>query len=310
MRKISKKHRNKPRKRKQRTKAATPPKQTGGFFSSKFNCCAGGLGIAVAVTAAAFSLGSTSDLINAESDARIRTACPQISNVQTATIRSDWNSYTALINGTSIGGLKHLTQMSETTIDIVGHKLVEILKADKYEQFYMDVDSLGGSVLTALLYTKAMKESSARIITSSDTIAASGGSVILFAGTPGYRYASSSTTIVVHTARVGQDKIRFIEDFKPEQAEYRGLKKANGWLRDQYEELSVTGITKPCVKALIRGKDDMLISPNIALKLGWIDAVKNVNWWTGKYDGTITVRADDPRAQPKVPAQTIQARLN
>jgi len=77
---------------------------------------------------------------------------------------------------------------------------------------------------------------------------------------------------------------------------YARLRDANDRIQQEYVSLSHGQIDLDCAQSVVRGKDDVLVHPETALRFQWVDTVYNIDTETKALDGTMTVRHTDPRA--------------
>lgn len=274
----------------------------------------------------------SSNLIDARSDTKILAACPQIKDVKT--VRIYVGDITTNFGGKReniVGDIRRQEQPAVITTGF-GFAIALMPQPDPHDVRFRDLDkaprnarrtynisSLGGEFTVSATYAHLMQKSSATIVTNIEKIAASGATLMAFAGTEGHRWVSSDALIIVHATRgilkpkdvkPGESRLRFQQDFPEDSKEHEALAKMNDWIRTKYREFSTTGITEECVATLIRGKDDIVVPPLVSLRFGWTDTVKEIGWYSGEYTGYVTVRADDPRATGRTQPPMLEARIN
>lgn len=271
-----------------------------------------------------------SNLIDAESDTRILAACPQMQDVKTVRLYAGDISYN--FGGRRVNIIGHIKPRPQPNMMRVGFGMTMIFnhrpdphsmrfrtlhRAPQNVRLTYNINSPGGEFRTSATYAHLINKSEATVVTNVEKIAASGASLMAFAGTEGHRWISSDALVVLHAARgilpaekvkPGETRLRFEEDYPVGSKERNAIAEMNGWLRQKYREFSSTGISVECVDAIIRGKDDISVAPHVALRFGWTDAVKEIGWYSGEYTGYITVRANDPRAIGRTQPLALEAR--
>ena len=130
------------------------------------------------------------------------------------------------------------------------------------------VDSPGGSAYAMMGVVDIINSSKKPVLTFCSSWAMSAGSVLLAAGTKGYRYASKNASIMLHQASGGSEGKT--SDLK---ADFEELERLN----DSYMEMlaKYSGKTKRFYQNLIKkhGNADFYISAHEAKEFGLVDHV-------------------------------------
>lgn len=212
--------------------------------------------------------------IYAHLDADILNACPQITEVQTTTIGHDISLHE---DGTNNSVMQHITHTG--LIEDMHHpptkQLANFFKdATNFPRMVYIDRGFGGLNSSAKIILENMRKEPNETYMVLGKKAASASTFIAFGATVGKRYAMEGSEIIVHAARdvLGFKKI-FEEDYVEGSFLQKNLIASNHNIRKMYHDFSTTGVGRTCMEALIQGKQDYFITPETALKMGWIDVV-------------------------------------
>ncbi len=253
--------------------------------------------------------------IYAAEDAQVLKSCPQITTVETKTIPVTQDEHFNVIFNSNIPSA-YMLMDGLFSKSLVAKNFAETI--DEVEFGMVAINSIGGSTSIEKAMLPKLSETQTPVATIAYDYALSVAFTILIHGNYGKRYVHDDTKLMVHEAsymELGRtiDDIETIEDLKdlPNFDEIRQifeeegfiddedvvksvretLISANNFMRESFVERSTTGLSEDCANALLRGGYDMRLNPQIALKLGLIDAILDDFY----NRNTMTVRADDPR---------------
>jgi ATP-dependent Clp protease protease subunit len=134
----------------------------------------------------------------------------------------------------------------------------------------IQIDSPGGCVYSLLGMLDVIQRSNKNICTFTNTKAFSCGSVLLAAGTPGFRFASKNSSVLVHEMSAGTfgKSSEMLNDMD-------NIVELNEKLFSILDKLS--GNSKGFFKEELKqnGNADLYYSPSNAVKVGLIDKVKS-----------------------------------
>lgn len=251
--------------------------------------------------------------IYASKDPEIAGKCPKLSNVATVTIPAhldinyeigrnppDDSSLYPLIDGFGIPTL-HVAEAFKQTIDRQKLGIVQI-------------DTRGGSYGIYKKMEAKFRTTKTPVITVAFGQASSAGFLALISGQVGSRYAHHDSRLMVHEVSYNgalERQIQTLDDLNydsdgleflrlsfalhgitTDAAIVRYIKKdlldSTDMVRDALYTKTTTGVSGACAFALIQPGKDTFMYPLTALKWGYIDTIVNE-------DGTMTVRANDPR---------------
>ena len=134
----------------------------------------------------------------------------------------------------------------------------------------IQIDSWGGNIDSLLGMIDIMDRSKRKICTFTSTKAYSAGSMLLAAGTPGYRFASKNSSIMLHEmSAVTRGKQ---SDMANSVAFYESLNKKILALLDRFANKESEFFKK---KFLEKGNTDLFLSPTQAVNLSLVDQVKS-----------------------------------
>jgi ATP-dependent protease ClpP protease subunit len=227
----------------------------------------------------------------AQEDEAIRSACPQIQDVQLKTVSSNAPLWQYERSNITIEGTLDLAARETPIWSRVDAVFDRLRQSTPNLYWVISINSGGGSTVMGQDFVEDMYESASRVVTYADDYASSMASLITFMGDE--RYIMHDTRIQLHEASnqlVATGERRWSDNpVLPEETQ-RNLNNFNNWFRQQYREASTTNISAACVDALI-GKRDVEITPQTALKLGWVDyVILTDNSWMERRDETVRQR--------------------
>lgn len=249
--------------------------------------------------------------VYASQDPLILKHCPQIDDVQTITVPADFD-----------------IDPTKAPLTSTSAYLMWIAEADpvtQLQRFSGMIDQLktgivflnhpGGSPYITDKMVAKMTNTKAEVITVALDYSHSAAFSILLHGNFGKRYAYHKASLMVHETTfsgLSLSDITTIDDIKGTDM-YKHLSQSPGFgkisddkivaiLREQIRKSnestrtelvarSSTNITPACASALVRDKTDTFILPEVAVRLGFVDASVDHD------NGTMTIRANDPRVE-------------
>jgi ATP-dependent protease ClpP protease subunit len=221
----------------------------------------------------------------------IQNACPQLSTVELMEI--PFSGIPKTNDTRSIYFLNFIfppeAQQKQRLEEIEGYRFA-LKQANTLNDFFVHINSLGGSVETAEPLAYDISVTRGTVVTYASDNAASMGFSLLIAGASDFRYVDADTYLMTHEKNMHgwSGEVIYESDLEP------GLKKnvlasENLYLREFIEYNSVTEIDSLCVSMLVQSKTNVQILPEDALKLGLVDQV--INW----PNSTSVVRAPAPQ---------------
>lgn len=215
-------------------------------------------------------------------DQEIQAACPQLQTVRLqdipfANIPKTDDTRSIYFVGDIIQ--PHL-QNGERLQDIESFRF-DLKQANRLNDFFVHINSLGGSTETALPMAYDIVSTQGTVVTYATNYAASMAFSLLISGSEDFRYVDSDTYLMTHevtTLDVNGDMIHASDlEIGTQKTD---LDAANAELKEFIEYNSVTGIEPYCVSALIQPKTDVQILPDDAVRLGLVDY--SINWFEKK----------------------------
>ncbi len=241
----------------------------------------------------------------------IRDACSDVTSVKIVSAKVGHNK--TPYNTKPNKNVYHSLITGEIRYVSVHEKDIERIKlSTPNDKFMFEINSIGGSMDIGFSYANAIRKSKGTIVTVARKEASSMASLILFSGTPGYRWAKRQSKIILHSLSItyGSDYRQGImgeiyrqEDLKPGTKFYKKLKEENNRLKELYLETSSNkSVTEECLKALINKEYDSAPDSLLALQAGWVDFVWDEKNPDDPSDDIFIIRREDVPLYQRSPA--------
>ncbi len=215
-------------------------------------------------------------------------ACPQIKNIETILVPSDY--YSASLSFRELKALGEIPENDANLLESIDELLRNATRETRDKDTYrITIGSPGGSFLASMALGQAIVNYGAeRFVASVPTVAASGATIIL-AAIKGKKYGMPTTEIMTHGTSLDLGK----NPTKAAIENEKTRKKNSGALLAEFYRANLD-ISYQCAEYLIKN-GDLFISAEQALALKFLDALI-------KPRGMIEIRKEDKeRFEIKVP---------